>query len=174
MRKRKVNKKHRENRQTKSKEENKPRWWISSIVDMIMHWLSILLITIILNSCTIQSHEEKLENEFEQNLEKLFDDPTRLNNTEENKELFKQFSDSGSFNSNSQKSGIWNDYKIEDSFNDIPVTVYSTSGDTIQISRTVIVKYTGEYENGKKVGIWKRFELIYESAPFRWHEKGKI
>ena len=167
----KKGKKDKKDKQEELKEVNKPRWWIHTIVDSIIDWLSVLLIATVLSSCMSQSNEEKPSIDYDDNLEQLLQNPGLLNNSEANTDIFNQFIDSGSFNSDNQKNGTWTEYNIEDSFSNIPVTIISASGDTTKVERTVIAKYVGEYENGKRVGGWKRYTLMNTYQPFEWQEK---
>lgn len=157
--------------QEKPKVVNKPRWWIETIVDTIVHWFSIFFLASVISSCMTQSDKEKQSRDYDDPLEQVLRNPGLLNNAEANKNLFNQFIDSGSFNVNNEKSGIWIEYKIEYTFSAVPVTVISASGDTTLVERTEIAKYVGEYENGERVGKWTRHELMNSEKPFRWHVK---
>ena len=78
----KKGKKDKKDKQEELKEVNKPRWWIHTIVDSIIDWLSVLLIATVLSSCMSQSNEEKPSIDYDDNLEQLLQNPGLLNNSE--------------------------------------------------------------------------------------------
>ena len=132
--------------------------------------LSVLIVAI---GCEEETPNKKLDKEVRSQLEILFEDPTLMDNSDENTHFLNNFQDSGIYNSEKQKTGLWVEYKVEDLFNEVPITVVSTSGDSNQIRMTNIIKYIGEYENGEKINTWMRYKLINNNEPYEWIEDEK-
>ncbi|MCB9336156.1 MAG: hypothetical protein H6586_08400 [Flavobacteriales bacterium] len=85
----------------------------------INYFLIIVATLIVSTSCNQESPEEKLEKEVRNQLEEIFEDPTVLDNSVENNTFLNNFQDSGIYNHEKQKTGLWIEYK-EDLLNQVP------------------------------------------------------
>lgn len=130
-----------------------------------------LLSLFIFNSCNTSNDKESIEKEVNSKLKKLFDNPSKLDNSLANKRIIENFKDSGAFNNKGQKDGKWVEYRIEHLVKGVPATIISNSGDTSEINITHIIKKVGIYENGKKVGKWNDFILKNKTRPYIWRKK---
>jgi len=80
---------------------------------------------------------------------------------------WKCLKDSGSLNLQNEKHGNWIEYPIDTTILSSKSNV-KTQSSIYKVFEPEIVKYKGEYINGKKSGLWKRYNAGIRTKPFFW------
>lgn len=76
--------------------------------------------------------------------------------------------DSGAFNGQHEKVGIWKEYPIDTTALNSKDNVKEQSS-LSEIYRPNIVKLEGKYINGQRDGIWKKYSANLRTQPYFWN-----